>query len=424
MQLSCDTKRFLLLLSTFTIALVLGVRHFTGIWSWLIDALATLMPFIVGACIAFVLSVPMKLFDRLLSKTNKRGQPYLAEKTRRPLTLVLAILLVFLLIAAFGIIVVPNLVDTVSSLASAIMGFVPTAQRWLTDLEVWLQQYPEVHEIVAPYIPDLNKVASTIISLVQRYAGIAATTVVSQVSSIFSSATDVIVSFVFAIYILLQKSSLSRQSRKFLYAYLPKSFCDKTLHVASLAHKTFFSYVTIQCTEALILGSLCFVGMMIFRFPYALVISVIMTFCALIPIYGAFISAFIGAFLVLLQNPVQALWFLIFILILQQIETNLIYPRVVSTSINLPPMWVLLAVTVGGGMFGIAGMVLAVPITSIAYTLLGNDTRVRLAERGIAQEDIAPPEPDVQPPEPPKPAAPKPADRKGSRRTAKRRIKR
>ena len=157
--------------------------------------------------------------------------------------------------------------------------------------------------------------------------------------------------------------------------------------VAKMTHKTFFSYVTIQCTEALILGALCFVGMLLFRFPHALVISTIMLFCALIPIYGAIFSCVIGAFLVLIEAPIQALWFVVFILVLQQIETNLIYPRVVSTSINLPSMWVLLAVTVGGGIFGIVGMLITVPITSIAYTLLGEATHDRLEERGIIIED-------------------------------------
>jgi len=150
-----------------------------------------------------------------------------------------------------------------------------------------------------------------------------------------------------------------------------------------MAHKTFFSYVTIQCTEAVILGGLCFAGMLIFRFPHALVISTIMIFCALIPIYGAIFSCVIGAFLVLIVAPLKALWFVVFILVLQQLETNLIYPRVVSTSINLPSMWVLLAVTVGGGIFGIPGMLVAVPITSIAYTLLAESAQTRLKERGI-----------------------------------------
>ena len=195
----------------------------------------------------------------------------------------------------------------------------------------------------------------------------------------------------FAIYILLQTSTLSRQSKKLLYAFMPKRFCDDTLTVARLTHRTFFSYVTIQCTEAAILSALCFGGMLLFRFPHALVISIIMLVCALIPIYGAIISLVIGAFLVLIESPMQAIGFVVFILVLQQVETNLIYPRVVSTSINLPSMWVLLAVTVGGGLFGIVGMLTAVPFTSIAYTLLAQETRERLIARNLNPNDPSSP---------------------------------
>ena len=389
MQLSKDTKRFLVRLATFTVLLTLVVRHFTSIGTWLGNIVSALSPFIIGACFAFLLSVPMRLFDRLLSKKNRKGQPLLSDKKRRPVTLVLALLLVVLLLVLFGVIVLPQLIDTVSSLASSVMHFVPVAQSWIALLREWLTQYPEIAAVVEPYLPDVNQMASTFISFVQKYAGIIAGTVVSNVSSLFGSATDVIISFVFAIYVLLQRDSLSRQCKKLLYAFLPKDFCDETLRVACMTHKTFFSYVTIQCTEAVILGVLCFIGMVIFRFPYALVISTIMVFCALIPIYGAIISCVIGAFLVLFNNPIQAVWFVVFILVLQQIETNLIYPRVVSTSINLPSMWVLLAVTVGGGLFGVIGMITAVPITSIVYTLLGEITGKRLAERHLTVSDFA-----------------------------------
>ena len=389
MQLSKDTKRFLVQLAAFTVLLTLVVRHFASIGTWLGNIVSALSPFIIGACFAFLLSVPMRLFDRLLNRKTKQGQPLLSDKRRRPVTLVLALLLVVLLFVLFGVIVLPQLIDTVSSLASSVMHFVPIAQSWIAQLREWLTQYPEVAAIVDPYLPDVNQLASTFISFVQKYAGIIASTVVSNVSSLFGSATDVIISFVFAIYVLLQRDSLSRQCKKLLYAFLPKDFCDETLRVASMTHKTFFSYVTIQCTEAVILGVLCFIGMVIFRFPYALVISTIMVFCALIPIYGAIISCVIGAFLVLFNNPIQAVWFVVFILVLQQIETNLIYPRVVSTSINLPSMWVLLAVTVGGGLFGVIGMITAVPITSIVYTLLGEIAGKRLAARHLTVEDFA-----------------------------------
>ena len=392
MDLSRNTKRFLLALSAFTVALVLCVRHVAAIGSFLGGVLATLSPFIVGACLAFILSVPMHLFDKLLSHRNKKGNSLLGPAPRRIVSLVLAILLVLLLIVLFSIIVLPELANTISSLAVSIMHFVPVAQEWVSGMMDKLADYPEVHDAIAPMIPDLNKLASSIIALVQKYAGTAAASVVSGISAIFGSVTDVIVSCVFAVYVLLQKETLSRQCKKLVYAFLPRTFCDETLSVARLTHRTFFSYVTIQCTEAVILGALCFVGMLIFRFPYALVISIIMTFCALIPIYGAIFSCVIGALLVLIENPMQSIGFVVFILVLQQIETNLIYPRVVSTSINLPPMWVLLAVTVGGGLFGIPGMLIAVPITSICYTLLGQKTHRRLVVRGIREEELeAPP---------------------------------
>lgn len=389
MDLSRNTKRFLIFLSAFTVTLVLLVSHIGTIGSFLSGVLVIFTPFIVGACVAFILSVPMKLFDNMLSKTIK-GKPLCRPRARKPLSLILAILLIIFLISLFGIIVLPELVSTVSSLASSVIRFVPTAQSWITGLMTWLEGYPQVHDAIEPMIPDLNQVASTLISLVQRYAGIAATTIVSNVSTLFGSATDVIVTIVFAIYVLLQKETLSRQGKKLLYAFLPKRFCDDTLSVARLTHKTFFSYVTIQCTEAAILSGLCFAGMLVFRFPHALVVSVIMLVCALIPIYGAIISCVVGAFLVLIESPMQSVAFVAFILILQQVETNLIYPRVVSTSINLPSMWVLLAVTVGGGLFGIPGMLTAVPVTSIAYTLLAQETRDRLIERSLDPNDPAP----------------------------------
>lgn len=390
MQLSRDTKRFFLFLSAFTVALFLCVNHVSAIAQWLASALMLLSPFVIGSCLAFIISVPMRLFDRILSRKGKKGRPLIQDQTRKPVSMVLSILLILLLLALFGSIVLPQLLDTVASLAGSVMRFVPTAQRWITETLTWLEGYPEIHDVIAPLVPDLNQLASSLIAFVQRYAGIAVSSLVSNVSSLFGSATDVIISFVFAIYILLQTKTLSRQSKKLLYAFLPKRFCDDVITIARMAHKTFFSYVTIQCTEAVILGALCFAGMIIFRFPHALVISVIMLFCALIPIYGAIISCVIGAFLVLIESPMQAIGFVAFILILQQLETNLIYPRVVSTSINLPSMWVMLAVTVGGGMFGVAGMLTAVPICSIAYTLLAEAARVRLTKKNLSVYDPAP----------------------------------
>ena len=182
----------------------------------------------------------------------------------------------------------------------------------------------------------------------------------------------------------MQKEKLGRQCKQMLYAFLPERRVDQIISVASLTHDTFFSFVTVQCTEATILGGLCFVGMTIFRFPYALPISVMLWITALIPIFGALLSTVVGAFLILVVNPMQAVWFVLFILVLQQIEGNLIYPRVVSASaVGLPAIWVLLAVTLGGSLMGILGMLIAVPTTSVIYTLVQRAMRARLREKRI-----------------------------------------
>ncbi len=396
MQLSHDTKRFFFSLSAFTVGLVLLVRHFDVVGRSLAVVVDSLLPFIVGACLAFLLSVPMHLFGKLLSKKTKKDKPFLSEKARRPVSLLLSILFVLLLLLIFSVIVLPRVAQTVTTLANSIMRFVPIAQNWCSELLHWLDGYPEVRDVIASYIPDLGQLASTFFALLREYAGAAISTVVSQASSFFGNVTHVIISIVFAIYVLLRKETLSRQCRKLLYAFLPKTFCDNTLRIATMVHKTFFSYVTIQCTEACILSSLCFAGMLIFRFPYAMVISVIMLFCALVPIYGAIISCVLGAFLVLIESPSQVIWFVLFILVLQQVENNLIYPRVVSTSINLPSMWVMLAVTAGGGLFGLVGMLTAVPVTSILYTLLGHIATKRLADRGLPTDDPMPPQSTAQ----------------------------
>lgn len=393
MQLSRDTKRFLFSLSVFTVALVLCVINFSDVGNWLGRLLENFSPFIIGGCIAFILSVPMSLFNKLLSKKNKKGKALMKPGKRKLVSLLLSILFVFLLIGIFSGLVVPQIIITISALADSLMNFVSTAQLFISDVLTWLEEYPEIHDAVAPVIPDLDKMASTIINVVQRSVLTLASTLPGKISSLFGSVKNVIISFVFAVYVLLQTESLSRQCKKLVYAFLPKRFCDDVLNVARLAHKTFFSYVAIQCTEAAILSGLCFLGMLIFRFPHALVISVIMLFGALIPIYGAIFSCVIGAFLVLIESPMKAIGFVLFILILQQIETNLIYPRVVSTAINLPSMWVLLAVTVGGGLFGIPGMMTAVPIVSITYTLLGDAANKRLSARGLSVYDPAPPTP-------------------------------
>jgi predicted PurR-regulated permease PerM len=206
----------------------------------------------------------------------------------------------------------------------------------------------------------------------------------SVASSIFGGMIDFFLGFVFSVYILAQKEKLGSQLRKLLYAFLPEKAADKTLSIGSLAETTFSRFLSGQCLEAVILGLLFFIAMSIFRFPYALMISVLIGFTALIPIFGALIGCVIGAFLILIMNPVTALWFILMFIIIQQIEGNFIYPHVVGGSVGLPSMWVLVAVTIGGSSFGVAGMLIFIPMTSVIYTLLREATNHRLRQRSIS----------------------------------------
>ena len=207
----------------------------------------------------------------------------------------------------------------------------------------------------------------------------AAKSIVSGIASFF-------IAFVFACYILLQKKKLSVQVRKVMYAFLKKKTVEQTLAVCSLTYKTFSSFLTGQCTEAVILGCMFFVSMILLRFPYALLIGVLITVTALIPIFGAFIGCVVGAFLILMVNPMQALGFIILFLVLQQIEGNLIYPHVVGGSVGLPSIWVLVAVTLGSSLMGIVGMLIFIPIVSVLYTLFRGWVYERLKERKITVE--------------------------------------
>ena len=228
-----------------------------------------------------------------------------------------------------------------------------------------------------------DSIIQTAIDFLKNGAGSVLTSTFSVARTVINYLVNFFIGFVFACYILLQKEKLSRQIKKVLYAFLPEKAVQKTLDVASLSYRTFSNFVTGQCLEAVILGTMFFVVMSIFQFPYALLIGVVIAFTALIPIFGAFIGCVIGAFLILVVNPMKALMFIILFLVLQQIEGNLIYPHVVGGSVGLPSIWVLLAVTVGGSLMGVLGMLIFIPLFSVLYALFREFVYKRLKERGI-----------------------------------------
>ena len=318
-----------------------------------------------------------KLFKPTDTKKDKKGGA-------RIISLIITILLVVGIILLVVFVVFPKLGSTFISLGKSIQEFLINIQIWLEDL---FENNKEILKSIENIKIDWHKIFDSVISFFKIGAGSVLGSTVMVAKSIVSGLTTFAIAFVFAIYILLQKEKLTVQFKKVLYAYLKTDFADKVLSVCSLTYKTFSNFLTGQCVEAVILGTMFVIAMSIFRMPYALLVGILISFTALIPIFGAFIGLFVGAFLILVESPVQALFFVILFLVLQQLEGNLIYPKVVGNSVGLPSIWVLAAVSIGGSLMGIVGMLIFIPIVSVIYALFRGHVYDRLDRKGIYMDE-------------------------------------
>lgn len=355
-------------------------------------------PFVLGGAIAFVINVPMGfLEERLFGKAKGRGSRW-AGKLARPLSLLLTVLLVvgIIVLVMFG--VIPQLTKTLGALMRSIADFIPQMQRWVRDFS---HNNREIMSLVDQVHFDPNEAISWVLGLLGSGTGSVMNTTVSALGSIASGITAFFIAFSFACYVLFQKEKLQVQVRKVFFAFLPRKRAEAILRVCSLTYRTFANFLAGQCLEAVILGSMFVVTLGLFKMPYALLIGILIAFTALIPIFGAFIGCATGCFLVFMVSPKQALLFILLFLLLQQIEGNLIYPHVVGNSVGLPSIWVLAAVTVGGNLMGIVGMLIFIPLVSVFYTLFRELVYLRLQKRRIkrvtktAVEEYAP-EPPTQ----------------------------
>ena len=327
MNLNRETMRKLMLLIAFTILLLVGVQRLDAVFGALRFLWGIGFPFALGGAIAFILNVPMTALEQWLFSREKTAKSKLKNKLARPFSLVLAIVLVVGVISLVMFVVVPELGTTVASLGASMEAFLPRAQEWLENI------FSSNEQIVA-WIEGLEmnweKIVETAWNFFRSGAGSVLSSTMTVARTIISAVTNFFIGFVFACYVLLQKEKLGEQSRKLMQAIFPRKQVDYILHVCSLSHRTFSSFITGQCMEAVILGAMFFVAMSVLRFPYALLVGVLVAFTALIPIFGAFIGCVVGAFLILMVNPAQALGFIVLFQVLQQIEGNLIYPRVVG----------------------------------------------------------------------------------------------
>ena len=352
-------------------------------------------PFLLGSVIAFILNVPMRAIERSLSGIKKLP-------LRRMLAMLLTLASLFLVIALVVGLIIPQLRTTVNALVSELPGFFARTERSIRE---YLGKHPEILNFLQNNT-ELSKFDWTNLdwaTIVKHAATIAGNSVsaifngaLSAVGSVADFMTNLIIGLVFSVYCLNRKEVLARQGKRILYSFLPERICDEIVRILRLTNTTFSSFISGQCLEACILGGMFAVAMSIFRMPYVTLVSVLVAVTALVPLVGAFVGCVLGALFILVDSPVQAVSFVILFLILQQIEGNLIYPRVVGTSIGLPGMWVLLAVTVGGKLMGIAGMLLMIPLASVVYVLLREITDKRLAQRQIPPEKLRDQPPELK----------------------------
>ncbi len=352
-------------------------------------------PFAAGAVIAFVLNVPMRAIEKLLYKIERKG-------LRRGLSILLTLFAVLLVLTGVVYLVIPQVVATVEVLVAEIPGFINRLGQWgkqlLEDnpeLLAWLSENTEFDSInwtslLQQVFAEVGNRLSSIMDRLSLVVDQAFNFVVAFGNGVFNG----VMSFVFALYCLSRKEILARQGRRVIYAIFPEKFSDEAIRILRMTNSTFSNFISGQCLEAVILGVMFVISMSIFGMPYMPLVSVIIMITALVPIVGAFVGCVLGAFFILVDDPVMAFWFVIMFLVLQQIEGNLIYPKVVGTSIGLPGMWVLVAVAVGGDLMGPVGMLLMIPLASVLYALAREYTHKRLTDKGIDPEKL-----QNQPPE-------------------------
>ena len=338
------------------------------------NMLNVLSPFILGGCIAFILNIPMKFFEKLFSK-GKRTK--VKPSVKRFLSILLSLIIIILVVVVIVTLIIPQLVNVGSLLLEKMPYYIEQAEIFANNT----LQNEDVKNAISSINIDTEAMKNSTFASIKDIL----TSSLNAISGVVSGIANFVIGIVFAFYLLLSKEKIKAFSKKVIHAYFKESTSEYILNVSRLSNKTFKNFIVGQVTEACILGTLCAIGMLILNLPYAVTIGVLVGFTSLIPIVGAFIGCVIGALLIVAVDPIKAIIFIVFFLILQQIEGNVIYPKVVGNSVGLPGILVLFAVTIGGSLFGIMGMLIGLPIVSILYTILREDVDKRLKNKQIIE---------------------------------------
>ena len=347
--------------------LYLCIHYWTGISDFLLTIVGAAFPLIVGCVIAYLINILMSWFERHYFPYSSRP---VVVRSRRVVCLIAAILSMLAIVALIVWLILPQLVDCVMLIVNELPGAIETLLAYIERLEI-------LPEDIFNFLEDIDwkSQVGQILKGLTTGVGSVMGTVVKAVSSVFSGIVTALLAIIFALYLLIGKDKLGRQFKRIMHRYLRPKWFDKIMYFLTVLNDSFHKFIVGQCLEAVILGLLCTVGMLIFQFPYATMIGALIAFTALIPVAGAYIGAGVGAFMILTESPMQALLFLVFIVVLQQLEGNIVYPRVVGSSIGLPGIWVLAAVTIGGGIMGVVGMLVGVPLAAALYHILRDDLK-------------------------------------------------
>lgn len=344
-----------------------------------------LFPFILGGAIAFILNVPMNFIERHLFPEKKKEKSKIIRKIARPVSLILVFFFVIGIISLIIFVLAPQLGKTFANLGASIQEFIPKVKMFAEDI---FHNNRDVMAWIDGLEFDWNKIMQVGMGFFKTGAGNMLDSTLVMAKNIVNGIATFFIALAFSCYILLQKEKLNIQVKKVLFAFVPKGKAEATLEVLTLTYNTFSNFLTGQCVEAIILGSMFVVTMTILRIPYALLIGIVISFTALIPVFGAFIGCVIGAFLIFIVDPFKAMIFVILFLVLQQIEGNFIYPHVVGNSVGLPSIWVLAAVSIGGKLMGVVGMLVFIPFVSVLYALFREVVYIKLRQQHINPKDI------------------------------------
>ena len=395
MKLDKENTKQILKIVAIAIILLVALFNIKFVWDAGMAFLNIISPFIWGLAIAFILNIFMTLYENKLfkigQKNNKSNRKNKSDRNVKQVTnqkkskfdrgfaIILSIITIVAIITIILLLIVPQFIDVIRNLINNIPSYLESLQNLGIEIT---EKFPETNMFIQNIEIDTEALKNGIINLSKDVLDVT----INQISSLISNVINFFIAIIFSVYILLNKEELKKEAKKFVYARIDKEKADYILKVARLARDSFRNFLTGQAKEAVILGSLCAIGMIILNIPYAGPIGALTAITAFIPIVGAFIGGFIGAILIVAVDPIKALIFIIFIIVLQQVEGNLIYPHVVGKNMGLPSIWVLVAITIGGGLFGIMGMIVGLPIVSIIYAITQENTNKKLQEKNLEVE--------------------------------------